>query len=222
MGIEVQLDRDAEFAFGRGATTDELAALDEHGFVVVPGLLPITEVERLISEFERLVAEDPRSGLHELGTRRTKAENDNDVFAVCWRHRVVVDAALQLLGSTFEVGHVDLRDPDPGHGEQRLHPDHGAAPEAGVTATWYLDEFTADNGATRVLPGSHRSGAPPGSEVPIPGSEVPGPDEVVTVGPPGSLLLRDARLFHAGGRNSTEGPRRSAFVFYQHHIPEPA
>jgi ectoine hydroxylase-related dioxygenase (phytanoyl-CoA dioxygenase family) len=89
-----------------------------------------------------------------------------------------------------------------------------------VTATWFIDAFGADNGATRVLPGSHRSGAPWGSEVPIPGTEVPIPGEVVVVGAAGSLLLRDARLFHAAGRNSTTGHRRSAFVFYQHDIPD--
>jgi len=133
---------------------------------------------------------------------------------------VVLDAAAHILGSTFEVGNVDLRDPNPGVGEQRLHPDHGATPVPGVTATWFIDAFAANNGATRVLPGSHRSGAPSGSEVPIPGTEVPTPGEVVAVGAAGSLLLRDARLFHAAGRNSTTGHRRSAFVFYQHDIPD--
>ncbi len=220
MGIEISLDGADELAVGRRATTGELAALDEHGFVVIPALLADAEVEPLQAEFERLVAGDERSTLHELGTRRTKATNDNDVFAVCWRHRVVLDAAAHVLGSTFPVGHVDLRDPVPGHGQQRLHPDHGPTPVPGITATWFLDAFTADNGATRLLSGSHRA-PPPSSEVPIPGTEVPVADEVVVVGPLGSLLVRDARLFHAAGRNSTAGSRRSALVFYQHDIPVP-
>ena len=157
---------------GRRATADELAALDERGFCVVPALLSDAEVKTLNTEFERLVAEDPESRRYELGTRRAKGDNDNDVFAVCWRHRVVLDAAMHTLGSTFEVGRVDFRDPSPSHGEQRHHPDHGPTPVPGITATWYLD------------------------------------------------ALRDARLFHAGGRNTSGGPRRSAFVFYQHDIPD--
>jgi hypothetical protein len=201
---------------GRRATAHELAALDERGFCVVPALLSDTEVESLSTEFERLVAEDQESRRHELGTRRAKADNDNDIFAVCWRHRVVLDA----LGPTFQVGRVDLRDPRPGHGEQRHHPDHGPTPVPGITATWYLDAFTLDNGATRVLPGSHRSGVTWASEVPIPGTEGRISGEVIATGPVGSLLLRDARLFHAGGCNTTRGPRRSAFVFYQHDIPD--
>ena len=220
VGIEIRVDRVAEIALGRRATTGELAALDEHGFVVVPALLSRAEVDVLDAEFERLVAEDPQSRRHELGTRRAKGDNEDEAFAVCWRHRVVLDAAVHVLGSTFEVGRIDLRDPNPGHGEQRHHPDHGQTPVPGITATWYLDAFTADNGATRILPGSHRSGVPWATEIPIPGTEAPIPGEVIAVGPAGSLLLRDARLFHAAGRNSTKSPRRSAFVFYQHDIPD--
>jgi ectoine hydroxylase-related dioxygenase (phytanoyl-CoA dioxygenase family) len=220
MGIEIRRERIGEIGLGRPATANELAALHEHGFVVVPALLSDAEVDSLNFEFERLVAEDPESIRHERGTRRAKGDNDNDVFAVCWRHRVVLDAALHTLGSTFEVGRVDLRDPSPGHGEQRHHPDHGPTPVPGITATWYLDAFTIDNGATRVLPGTHVSGVPWASEIPIPGTEAPIPGEAIAVGPAGSLLLRDARLFHAGGRNATSGARRSAFVFYQHDIPD--
>jgi hypothetical protein len=220
VGITIRVDRVEEIGLGRPATADELAALDVRGFVVVPALLSDAEVTSLNTEFERLVAEDPESRRHELGTRRAKGDNDNDVFAVCWRHRVVLDAAVHTLGSTFEVGRVDLRDPSPGHGEQRHHPDHGPTAVPGITATWYLDAFTGANGATRVLPGTHVSGVPWASEIPIPGTEAPIAGEAIAVGPAGSLLLRDARLFHAGGRNSTGGSRRSAFVFYQHDIPD--
>jgi ectoine hydroxylase-related dioxygenase (phytanoyl-CoA dioxygenase family) len=226
VGLDVATDELDAFASGRKATPEELAALDKQGFVVVPALLSEAVVAALDAEFERLVKADPQSSRHELGTRRAKAARDNEVFAVCWRHRLVLDAAAHVLGSPFQVGHVDLRDPDPGYGEQRLHPDHGPTPVPGITATWFLDAFTVENGATRILPGSHRS-LPANSDVTqdglhtIPGSEVPVSGEVLALGASGSLLLRDARLFHAAGRNTTKSFRRSAFVFYQHDIPEP-
>jgi ectoine hydroxylase-related dioxygenase (phytanoyl-CoA dioxygenase family) len=226
MGLDIAVDGLDRFATGRSATPEELAALDEHGFVIVPALLSGTEVSVLDGEFEHLVAGDPQSSRHELGTRRAQAARDNEVFAVCWRHRVVLDAAAHVLGPVFQVGHVDLRDPDPGHGEQLHHPDHGAAPVPGITATWFLDPFTAANGATRLLPGSHRS-LPPNSRVMegglywIPDSRAPIAGEVVAIGPAGSLLLRHARLFHAAGRITARVSRRSAFVFCQHEIPEP-
>jgi hypothetical protein len=214
MLTEIRVDQLAKMSVGRGASADELKAIDGHGFVMVPSLLSDGDVARLRAEFECLIDGDPLAAHHELGTRRTKAPNDNEVFAVCWRHRVALDVAAHLLGSIFEVGHVDLRDPRPRHGVQPFHPDHGRVPVPGLTATWFLDAFTVDNGATRVLPGSHR--APSQASAAGPVESVAG--EVVIVGPPGSLLLRDARLLHAAGRNSTAGTRRSALVFYQHHI----
>jgi Phytanoyl-CoA dioxygenase (PhyH) len=226
VGIEISIHGISELALGRGATRAELAALSDSGFVVVPALLPEPTVQTMNVEFERLIAQDPRSTLHELGTRRTNTTNNNDAFAVCWRHRVVLDAAAHVLGPTFQVGRIDLRDPNPQDGAQRLHPDHGPKPVPGITATWFLDAFTADNGATRLLPGSHRA-RPLRADVTdeglqtIPGSEVPVAGELLALGPSGSLLVRDARLFHGAGRNTTNGCRRSALVFYQHDIHEP-
>ena len=49
MAIEIPLRMVDELALGRHASTEELAALDEHGFVVVPALLSGDEVERLRS-----------------------------------------------------------------------------------------------------------------------------------------------------------------------------
>jgi ectoine hydroxylase-related dioxygenase (phytanoyl-CoA dioxygenase family) len=181
---EITLSRVDELAMGRHASNEELTALDERGFVVVPALLSEDEVDRLRAEFERLVAEDPRGRADELGTRRAKGTIDNEALALCWRHRVVLDSAAHVIGTTFHVSQVHLRDPNPGHGEQRLHPDHGPVPVPGITATWFLDPFTSDNGATRLLPGSHRS-PPPSSEVPIPGSEIPVAGESVALGPAG-------------------------------------
>lgn len=220
MGLQVSMDRADEIACGRSALSDELMrALEDDGFVVVSAILSGAELDVLTSEFERLIATDPEARRHELGTRRTHVSNDNEAFAMCWRHRVAFDAAAHVLGPTFEVGGVDLRDPAPGYGQQRHHPDHGDVPVPGITATWYLDDFTEENGATRVLPGTHRSGAPWGPEGEAPKANTPIPGEVVAVGRAGSVLLRDARLFHAAGQHRTGHARRSALVFYQHDIP---
>lgn len=183
---------------GRSTASGGLTSgLDETGFVVVPALLSDAELEVLTSEFERLVAKDPDARRHELGTRRAHVGNENEVFALCWRHRAVLDATAHVLGPKFEVGGVDLRDPNPGYGQQRHHPDRGDTPVPGITATWFLDAFTEDNGATRVLPGSHLSAAPWGSNGEAPDADTRISGEVVAVGPAGSVLLRDARLLHA-------------------------
>jgi ectoine hydroxylase-related dioxygenase (phytanoyl-CoA dioxygenase family) len=64
----------------------------------------------------------------------------------------------------------------------------------GVSAIWALDDFTDTNGATEVIPGSHRWGA----------EESAAPDDARAVKvtmPAGSVLLFAGTLVHRGGAN---------------------
>jgi ectoine hydroxylase-related dioxygenase (phytanoyl-CoA dioxygenase family) len=63
----------------------------------------------------------------------------------------------------------------------------------GVSVIWAIEDFTEDNGATEVIPGSHRWGAEH-------------PDErehrvVPAIMPAGSAIVFDAALWHRGGDN---------------------
>jgi ectoine hydroxylase-related dioxygenase (phytanoyl-CoA dioxygenase family) len=63
---------------------------------------------------------------------------------------------------------------------------------------WALTDFTADNGATRVVPGSHRGPKPQyGGEY----------ESVPAVMPKGSVLVWHGRLWHGGGANATGADR---------------
>ena len=68
----------------------------------------------------------------------------------------------------------------------------------GVSAIWALDEFTADNGATEVVPGSHLSG-----EERVAGDR----DAQKALMPAGSVLLFAGNLLHRGGANHSNGVR---------------
>jgi ectoine hydroxylase-related dioxygenase (phytanoyl-CoA dioxygenase family) len=69
----------------------------------------------------------------------------------------------------------------------------GIAPAVVANTMWMISDFTAKNGATEVVPGSHRSGAhPPAgdqSQCPIVAAEAPA----------GTLLVFDGRLWHGTG-----------------------
>jgi hypothetical protein len=101
-----------------------------------------------------------------------------------------------------------------------FHRDHGH----GFTATrkhtylWFffiLDGFTADNGSTWVVPGTHAYG--PGE--PEPEVEM-GPDSAdpyadrrrQMLGDPGDLMIINPGLLHSGGANRTPHPRRTLNV----------
>jgi ectoine hydroxylase-related dioxygenase (phytanoyl-CoA dioxygenase family) len=93
----------------------------------------------------------------------------------------------------------------PGETAQSWHTDDGYCrlprprPPMGVSAIWAIDEFTADNGATELVPGSHTWG-----------DEVADPDDrdiERVIMPAGSVVVFLGTLFHRGGANCSRGSR---------------
>ena len=73
---------------------------------------------------------------------------------------------------------------------------------------WMLDDFTAENGATRVVPGSHRSRRKP------PWSSAELADEVILAAPAGSVAIWLSNTWHRSGPNHTDRPRRAVLGYY--------
>jgi ectoine hydroxylase-related dioxygenase (phytanoyl-CoA dioxygenase family) len=95
----------------------------------------------------------------------------------------------------------------PGETRQPWHTDDGfyLAPRPrplpfGVSTIWAIDRFTADNGATEVVVGSHRWGED------HPDDRPDAPFERAEMAP-GSVLFFDAALWHRGGANQSNGTR---------------
>lgn len=104
----------------------------------------------------------------------------------------------------------------PGEPQQMIHPDDPLFPfvhpgyESMINCMWAVDEFTFENGATNVVPGSHswpRSGILPDRE--------PTQDEI-TYGcmPAGSVLIYFGSLLHSGGANRTDRSRTGIVMSY--------
>lgn len=71
---------------------------------------------------------------------------------------------------------------------------------------WMISDFTVENGATRVVPGSHLSGVQPTGE--------PRSDEVQPEGTAGSAIVWDGRMWHGSGINTSTGPRLGLTTFF--------
>ena len=94
------------------------------------------------------------------------------------------------------------------HGQDEGAPDRLIAPAVSCTAAWTLTPFTAENGATRVVPGSHLSG-----EQPDPARDYD--NEAVSIeAPAGALVLWDARTWHGMGRNRSGEERVALYTVY--------
>lgn len=70
---------------------------------------------------------------------------------------------------------------------------------------WFLDDVTAANGGTRILPGSHLWDGEPADPTDI-------SDTIAAEGPAGTMLIFDGRLWHGGGANISDGRRHILFT----------
>ena len=201
---------------GVSATTlssGEKHALDERGYLLLPKLIETDQLERLRAAFEQIAAQErPVTGGPESGTRHLKdLVSQGKVFEGVYTHPKVLAAVYHVLGRPFGLFQLHGRDPLPGYGQQGLHADwRPRAPDQPfqiVVAIWLLDEFTMDNGATRLVPGTHRLKGPPPKGMADPARRHP--DQISVIAPAGSVVIFNGHLWHSGTRNRSQGPRRA-------------
>jgi ectoine hydroxylase-related dioxygenase (phytanoyl-CoA dioxygenase family) len=195
-------------------------ALDRDGYAVLPGVLSEEQLDAMrIRLAELLVAEGDQAGLEvhqEAGTNRlADLVNKGPMFRPCFTDPRVLAGVGQVLGD-FKLSSLNFREALPGQGLQALHADYGGpAPASGFqvcNSIWLLDDFTADNGATRVVPGSHRADTVPRLAMPDPTAAHP--DQVLLIAPAGTVVVFNSHTWHGGTVNHTDRPRRALHSYF--------
>ena len=123
----------------------------------------------------------------------------------------IADAILKPHCEVYQVGSTTAIEILPGEDAQVLHADDACYPshllpfEAQISALWALDDFTVENGATRVVPREM------GVEKPEDASE----EHVVqAVMPKGSVVIYLGSTIHGGGANRSDAPRKAVVNTY--------
>jgi ectoine hydroxylase-related dioxygenase (phytanoyl-CoA dioxygenase family) len=75
-----------------------------------------------------------------------------------------------------------------------------------------LDDFTPQNGAIRMVPGSHRWGMAP--EKALTDLYAQHPQEILLTGRAGTVVVMNAHMWHGGTANRTAAHRRAMHVYY--------
>jgi ectoine hydroxylase-related dioxygenase (phytanoyl-CoA dioxygenase family) len=106
---------------------------------------------------------------------------------------------------------LNAHDPLPQHGAQHLHVDTKVPRQSTrqchvVNSTWMLDDVSPVNGATRVIPGSHRWANAPGQVMEDTMAVHPG--ETYLTGPAGSVAVFHGHVWHGCTTNRSTRPRR--------------
>jgi hypothetical protein len=192
---------------------EERFALDAQGYLLLRSVLASRELKAMRQAWD---------GLLELGRRLKSSGNEAPSdgpasleqvppeFVCCVNHPGVMSAVAALLQGDVVFLGLRGREPPQGHGRQGLHADFPQPVEPSrqmmANVFWVLDDMGASNGATRLVPGSHRLRQLPRGQWAQPHGHHPG--EVTIQAQAGDALVFSAHLWHAGSLNSSGARRR--------------
>jgi ectoine hydroxylase-related dioxygenase (phytanoyl-CoA dioxygenase family) len=207
-------------------TPTEKAQLDRDGYLPLYDILPAEHIAALNLRLAELLAEEGTEAgkeVHqEAGTDRlSDLVNKSSLFEICFTHPRVLAGIAHVLGGDLKLSSLNARAALPGQGLQALHADwaQAVAPDdyQVCNSIWLLDDFTENNGATRVVPGSHRSGKMPKDE--MANLSAAHPNEVKLLAPAGTVVIFNSHTWHGGTLNTTDRPRRALHSYFtrRHH-----
>ncbi len=213
------------------AVTDDLerAAHDlrEHGLCLVSGVLGDDEVAEVRHRLYAAADDDRASGAAQAfvmdepddgsNTRVWNLLNRGWCFSRLVEHPAALELLRGLLGWPLQLSNISANITGPGGGRMMMHTDQLYMPEPwsgpqGANVVWMADDFTADNGATRVVPGSHRLNRSPRPD------EMAAAETVPLEAPAGTMCVMEGRVWHHTGDNVTVPPddvtRGGIFAWY--------
>lgn len=210
-------------------TKTEIENLDKDGYVSLGQLLNKDELTKVNKRIDDLLLQEGANAGSELfeskyirhpkesgADRLADLVNKGDIFDMFYTHPRVLAAIGAVLGNTFKLSSLNYRAAKPGQGLQKLHVDYkNSVPEGTYkvcNTLWLLDDFTANNGATRIVPGTHKSTKLPHEVLKNP--ELPHAKEILIKAEAGSVVIFNSHVWHGGTTNHTNINRRSIHSYF--------
>jgi ectoine hydroxylase-related dioxygenase (phytanoyl-CoA dioxygenase family) len=190
------------------------ADLARWGYCVVKDVLTPGQVRALRQRTtEQGAGEDSAGvGFHDSGNNQRiwMLVNKGRIFRDLALHPMAIEMMTELLGPDFLLSSLTANIARPGGKPMYLHTDQGyvdfwTAKPLVANIAWMLDDFTDENGGTRLVPGSHLS-----SDLKAQRAR----PSVAAEGTAGSALVFDGRLVHGTGANQTADQHRHAILAY--------
>jgi ectoine hydroxylase-related dioxygenase (phytanoyl-CoA dioxygenase family) len=201
---------------------DVVTALERDGACVVLNQAPAETIDQIRADFRApfdalgRFDEDDFNGYKTLriagilGVSRAAAD-----LVEHPRVLAAADAVLLRNCTTYRIGSLSGIEILPGEEDQVLHVDDSLYPlrmsgmQLQISAMWALDDFTAENGATRVALGSHKLPVHAGYRLDDSVEEI---EQAIM--PSGSVLLYLGTTLHGGGANRSDAPRAGLINTY--------
>ena len=195
-----------------------LQILDDDAGLIIDNFLDEDGLERIKSDLKPYL-NVTKNGQDEFTGYKTKR-----VGALMARSKTCQDLALDLfinqmadsfLGphcESYQLHFTSAIQIGPGESSQILHRDRGVwggyiprKIETQFSTVWAINDFTKENGATQVVPGSHKWHK----------DRQPLPEEIAYAEmQAGSVFIYTGSVLHGGGTNNTDEPRLGVFLHY--------
>ena len=151
-------------AANRAATGRQLEELGEQGYTLIPGFLSTRQLERINALYDAML------GSHR-GRNNFEGNRTERIYTLVARHRVFQDIVedpriLALCDALFQPNYLLTASqaivispgetPQPWHTDDSFYPLPRPRPMISLSTIVAVEDFTAENGGTEVIPGSHR------------------------------------------------------------------
>jgi ectoine hydroxylase-related dioxygenase (phytanoyl-CoA dioxygenase family) len=210
-------------------TKQEIEFLDTYGYLNLGQLLTSEQVKQINDRLAELIQTEGENAGAELAEskyiRHPKEEgadrladlvNKGSVFDIFYTHARVLAGIEAVLGHHFKLSSLNYRAAKPQKGHQKLHVDYKNAVASGsykvCNSIWLLDDFTALNGSTRIVPKTHQLSILP--EEAMEDTNLKHPDEIRIIAPAGSVFIFNSHVWHGGTTNLTDKDRRSIHSYF--------
>jgi len=201
------------------ATIEEVSAsLKEHGYVVIDELVSAEVMDKVAAEMGPYIETTPFGedkfvgfSIQRTGAMILRSETSRDLIM----NPLVVGVAANHLSkaSTFQLHLTQVITVHPGSPAQVLHQDQLAWDffqfpddyEVQCNTLWAMTDYTAENGATRIVPDSQFAGT---------GQKYPPEAGIPAEMKKGSVLLYTGKIYHGAGENKTDKVRQALNITY--------
>ena len=199
------------------------SCLTEYGVCIIPDALSKNELARARSAFYREIEKDQKNDdivkgfaldPDELNQRLWNLLARDHSFVHMAEHPIALALVRHVLGWPALLSNISGNLTVPGSLRGGLHADQIFVPEPwtedpqGMIVAWCLDDLTEENGATELVPGSHRWNHHPRKE----DEKV---DMIKVIAGAGSLVAFESRIWHRTGENSSKDKTRALVLpFY--------
>jgi ectoine hydroxylase-related dioxygenase (phytanoyl-CoA dioxygenase family) len=202
----------------RNVVSGELDLAEEEllrlGYTIIENAVPVELLDTLKAALDDIFASQTKAA---GGVEAMQSLRDTNVvrLPLAYDHRFlalatpepVMALVRRVLGENFVLIMQNgiINPPDRGFEQARYHRDLNyqhwtSSRPLALNFLICLDPFTPENGASVVLPGSHKFEA-------FPSDEFVRRHEVQVRAPPGSAIVMDAMAYHRAGHNGTARPR---------------